>query len=122
MKHTLSISFVLFLAACGTIFLPATTDVSITSSPIEARVSINGLDYGLTPLTVDLSNSTTHGIQISKDGYETVSCILTARIKGSILVLDIVGGLLPVVVDAATGRWKALDETSCSVTLPKVED
>ena len=88
---------------------------------MEARVSIDGVDHGLTPLTVELDNKQSHTIVISKQGYETVSCILTAKVKGSIVVLDVLAGLVPVIVDAATGGWKALDQTSCSVQLPEAQ-
>ena len=57
-------------------------------------------------------------IQFAKEGYETVSCQLNAKVNVGILVLDILGGLLvPVIVDAATGDWTTLQEDACSVEL-----
>ena len=121
MKHTFPIVLLLLLAGCGMLFIPSTKDVTVNSSPVEAQVSIDGVDHGLTPLTIELDNNESHTIVISKDGYETVTCNLTARVKGGIIVLDILGGLIPVIVDAATGAWKALDETACSVQLREVQ-
>ena len=111
----------LLLVGCGTLFIPATKDVAIYSEPVEARVSIDGVDHGLTPLTVELDNKKSHSIEISKDGYETMSCVLTAKVKGSIVVLDVLGGLVPIIIDAATGGWKALNKTTCVVKLPEAQ-
>ncbi len=120
MKYTLSSAlavFALILAGCGILFLPATQTVSVDSNPVEATVTINGVNHGLTPIAVELDNKRSHTITIRKEGYNTVSCILNAKVKGSIVVLDVLGGLLPVLIDAATGGWKQLDKTYCNADL-----
>ena len=58
-------------------------------------------------------------IQFAKEGYETVSCALNATTNVGIVVLDVLGGLVPLIVDAATGNWKTLEEDACSVELPE---
>ncbi len=119
MKYFFTVFFLLILAGCGTLFLSSTKDVSIISEPVDATVSVNGIERGTTPITLELDNRTSHVISVSKEGYDTVSCSLTAKVKGVILVLDVLGGLIPVIVDAATGNWKALDKTECTVQLPR---
>ena len=120
MKSLLTLALAaLLISGCGALFIPSTKTVSVNSVPVEARVTIDGVDYGLTPLAVELDNNESHTIVVSKDGYETVSCVLNAKVKGGIVVLDVLGGLLPVVIDAATGAWKSLDTTVCSVRLPE---
>lgn len=105
------------LAGCETLFLPATQRVSVDSNPVEATVTINGANHGLTPITVELDNKRRHTITIQKEGFKTVSCVLHAKVKGSIVVLDVLGGLFPVLIDAATGGWKQLDKTYCNADL-----
>ena len=117
MKHFLAALLVLVLAGCGTLFIPANTDVTVHSNPVEATVTIDGVDHGTTPVTLNLNNKKPHTIIISKPGYDSVTCQLNTKIKGSVVVLDVLGGLLPVVVDAATGGWKKLEKTECSVQL-----
>ncbi|MXY07896.1 MAG: PEGA domain-containing protein [Rhodothermaceae bacterium] len=117
MKHSLAVFTLLILVGCGTLFIPSTKDVTINSTPTEANVSINGNPHGTTPVTVELDNKTSHTIVISKEGYDTVSCVLNAKVKGSIIVLDVLGGLYPVIIDAITGGWRALDKTDCTVQL-----
>lgn len=105
------------LAGCGTLFTPSTKSISLNSSPVEAEVVINGSLQGVTPLTLELSNRETHVIEFRKDGYESVACTLHASVKGSIIILDVLGGLVPVIIDAATGDWKTLKEDFCNVSL-----
>ena len=37
------------------------------------------------------------------------------------MILDVLGGLLPVIVDAATGAWKGIEQGACDVNLPAAE-
>ncbi len=104
-------------AGCGTLFTPSTKSISLSSSPVEAQVIIDGSPRGVTPLTLDLSNRETHVIEFQKEGYESIACTLNASVKGSIVVLDILGGLVPVIVDAVTGDWKTLEKDFCNVSL-----
>ncbi len=64
----LSILFILlFTQSCGTIIHGTTQEVSISSSPTDARVSINGNDQGNTPLIADLKRKNSHMIRIQLD-------------------------------------------------------
>ena len=121
MKQLSVLLLAFVLCSCGALFIPSTKDITVNSTPVEANVSINGLEYGLTPVTIELDNNVSHTIVVSKEGYETVSCVLYAKIKTEIIVLDVLGGLIPVVVDAATGSWRSLEKTDCSVILPEAQ-
>ncbi|NYT06449.1 MAG: PEGA domain-containing protein, partial [Methanomicrobiales archaeon] len=57
--------------------LPLTGSVSITSNPTGASVSIDGVDRGVTPLTISGISEGTHSLSISKSGYEEHTEILT---------------------------------------------
>ena len=80
-------------------------------------VWIDGVEHGTTPMQIELDNHTSHTIQLRKEGYEPTTCILNAKIHGGIVVLDVLSGFIPVLIDAATGSWKRLDKTSCVVQL-----
>ena len=121
MRRVLVLLLVLLLAGCGTLFIPSTKEITISSEPVEARVSIDGVEHGLTPISVVLDNKKSHTIVVSKEGYETVSCVLNTKIRGYIIILDVLGGLVPVAVDAVTGGWKTLTSTECSVILPEAQ-
>ncbi len=107
------------LSGCGTLFTPDTKAIPLHSNPVAAEVTVDGTSRGVTPMTLELSNRESHVIQFAKEGYKTVSCELNAKVNGGIIVLDILGGLVPVIVDAATGDWKTLQQDACSVQLPE---
>ena len=114
-----SLLVILVLPGCGTLFTPDTKAIPLHSNPVAAEVTIDGISHGVTPLTLELSNRESHVIQFAKEGYETVSCELDATMNVGIVVLDVLGGLVPLIVDAATGNWKTLQEEACSVELPE---
>ena len=51
--------------------IPIYGSVSITSYPFDAKVSINGREYGNTPITIDKLLEGEYDIIISKDGYSS---------------------------------------------------
>ena len=109
----------LLLSGCGTLLIPASIEVPVTSDPVDARVTVNGqLASTSTPATVTLDNSESHVISVSKDGYRSSSCQLRSRIKGAYVVMNILlTGMLGVVVDAITGGWSAVENPHCAVQL-----
>ena len=106
------------LAGCGTLFLSKTASVQIDSDPVEATVLMNGGVVGVTPLELTLPTGESHVLTFSKEGYQTVTCTINRKVSTTILVLDVLGGLVPVIVDAVTGGWYKLDKDSCTATLP----
>ncbi|MCY3699592.1 MAG: PEGA domain-containing protein [Gemmatimonadetes bacterium] len=119
MKRLIPLFFVtLATTACGTLFNSKIKTVSMLSNPGEAEVWIDGTMRGTTPLTAELDNQTSHTVVFRKEGHSDVVCELTATTGTLWVVLDILGGLLPVIVDAATGDWKGISQNVCDVVLP----
>ena len=50
---------------------PIVGTLAIVSTPLDAHVTIDGKDYGLTPLSIDDILIGNHTVEISKDGYRT---------------------------------------------------
>ncbi len=50
-----------------------TGNIDIMSTPMEARISIDGKDYGLTPNTVNKLIIGNHNLQLSKEGFGTIN-------------------------------------------------
>ncbi len=89
--------------------------VAINSKPAGATVHIDGVQVGVTPLTITVSPRA-KVITFAKDGYSAVTIPIPKDWNGWALanVLWIPG----VVVDAVTGNIKKVSGT-ISVTLPK---
>ncbi len=117
MRHSLFVVALILVAGCGTLFTADTKVIPLDSNPVAAEVVIDGVVQGVTPMTLELSNRDSHTIQFRKEGYQSVVCQLNATVSGGIVVLDILGGLVPLIVDAATGNWKRLENESCEMQL-----
>jgi len=101
---------ILTFSSCATIFKVSTYDVSFSSDPTGAKVYVNGSLLGTTPVQLELKSKNSYTIEFKKDGYETKTVLLNNSVGGGWIVLDILGGLIPIVIDAATGNWYSLDQ------------
>lgn len=88
------------------------------SDPVGAEVYVDGARMGRTPVTLDLGNHRGYVVTFRAEGYDEVACVLSATTGTIWVVLDVLSGLVPVIVDAATGAWKSLDRSACNVVLP----
>lgn len=107
------------LSGCGTLFNSGQEDVAMSSEPNEAEVFVDGSRVGQTPVTLELDNQATHTVTFRKEGYQEATCQIGTSVGAGYVVLDVLGGLVPVIIDAATGKWKSMDKGSCNVTLPQ---
>jgi hypothetical protein len=70
-----------------------------------------------TPMSVDLTSAQAHTVTFRIVGMTPVTCLLNRKVGVQWVILDVLGGLIPVVVDAATGSWYELDKNVCNGTL-----
>ncbi|HEX2777866.1 MAG TPA: PEGA domain-containing protein [Gemmatimonadaceae bacterium] len=96
------------VASCGAIFNSGAARVNFTSTPDNAEVWIDGVRRGTTPVFLELEKKKDHTITFKKAGYQDMTNPLPRSIRGVYVVFDVLGGLLPVIVDAATGSWYVL--------------
>ena len=108
------------MAGCATLFGKHTKDLSLNSNPAGAEVYVNGNRVGVTPLTYQVPNNKAVNVTFKLDGHKDMTCNLTTSTGGGWVVLDILGGLVPVIIDAATGDWSQLTSNACNVTLDPV--
>ena len=111
-------AFIVFvLSGCATLFNEKAPAVSFMSEPSAAQVYVNGVEMGETPCTFKLETDKEYTIEFRKDGYQTKTYFLTNEVGAVWIVLDILGGFIPIIVDAATGDWYELSQEYVSVSL-----
>ena len=115
----LSISSLPVVQGCATIFKGTSEHIDLTSQPDGAEVYINGFLRGTTPLKLKLESKKTYNIEFKLEGHKTYNYSLTNHVGTGWVILDILAGVLPVVIDAATGAWYSLDEESFNAMLKK---
>lgn len=118
---TLRAMFIVFLAlnlvGCATLFKSKTAKLEIDSDPQGADIFINGNRMGKTPLPLKLSHKESVTITFKKEGYEDKTYIVNTKVGAGWVVLDILGGFIPVIVDAVSENWYSLDSKEVKVLL-----
>ena len=123
MKKTVSllilVTFVLMLSNCATIFKGEFREVRFDSEPGDAQVFVNGEFMGRTPLKLELRPDEPLTVEFRREGYKTVVRQITNKIGVGWIVLDVVSGLIPVLVDALTGAWYEFDQRYINAILER---
>jgi hypothetical protein len=112
-------SFLLFASGCATVFKGEYRTVRIKSEPDGAMVFVNGEFHGRTPVRLELRPNRPYTIEFRKEGYEPA----VQRIKNEIgvgwVILDVVLGVVPVLVDGLTGAWYDFDQKHVNALLER---
>jgi hypothetical protein len=117
----ITVASLIFLS-CATIFKGSTDTVNFTSEPSQAKVYVNGMLLGTTPVELELASDKTYTLEFKMDGYQTRTVILNNSVGAGWIILDILGGLIPVVIDAATGNWYELDQEHVNAVLEQQQE
>jgi hypothetical protein len=110
------ISF-LFMTGCATLFKGNTERVNMQASPVQADVYINGQFMGKTPLQLKLQSKKEYAIEFRAEGYQPRVYNISNKVGAGWVILDVILGLVPVIVDAVTGAWYKLDQNNIDAVL-----
>jgi len=118
MKNKISYFLVFFLcmylSSCATLFKGTSEEVNFGSNPSGAEVWIDGKMMGSTPINFKLASKISYTIEFKYQG-QTKSVVLNNHIGAGWIILDVLAGLVPVIIDAATGSWYSLDQKFVNV-------
>lgn len=121
MKYFINLFIVLIVAvllnSCATIINGTSQQVNITSTPIEAKVIIDGEELGKTPFIADLKRKDNHIVKIELDGYKTEVITLNGKTSGWFFGNCLFGGVIGMAVDAITGGMYKLQPEEIKRTL-----
>ena len=114
-----ALSVAMVVTGCATIVKGRTQGVGFNSSPIGARVWVNGQDRGNTPMTLELKRNKDYKVVIRKEGYKEVTINVDKEFTmGWSIVGNIFSwGLLGVIVDVADGAAYQLTPAETMVAL-----
>ena len=100
--------FLLFFTSCATLIHGSKQQVAIICDPKRAKVSVDGLEDGHTPYLARLSRSDKHFLMIELEGYKPYSIMLKRKLDAWIFGNILLGGIVGIVIDAATGSMYKL--------------
>lgn len=105
------------LTGCAAVLGSKQKDFDLQSTPQGAEVFLNGNRLGTTPVKVKLSNQAEHTFVFRKEGYKDATCTLSRGTGAGWVIFDVVTGLVPIVIDAATNSWSQTKGSTCSGAL-----
>jgi hypothetical protein len=116
----LLVASTLFLSTgCASILKGSRETIDITSDPSGARVQINGIDVGSTPISAKVNGTDDQLIQVRKEGFESRSMLISSSVGAGWVIADVLCGFWPIIIDAITGDWKSLDRTDAHFVMDK---
>lgn len=102
------------LTGCATVLGSHEKLFTLNSTPDTADVYLDGGKIGTTPAKVKLDNHKSHTFTFKKEGYSDAQCMMVERTDAGWVIADVLlGGLLAVIVDAATGDWTQTKGDRC---------
>lgn len=111
------IALITSTSSCALIFKGDSQGVFINSNPQGAQILVDGNVLGTTPAKISLRTNRSYNITIRLTGRKDQNIVLNNHVGTLWIVLDILGGLFPIVIDAATGAWYEFDNTQLNVDL-----
>jgi len=111
------VTLTVLVTGCATLFGPKTHPLAVSSEPHGAEVYVNGFKMGNTPVELSLKADKSYNIEFRKEGYESVTRIVNTKVGAGWVILDVLAGLVPVIIDASTGAWNQLDQDAVNAAL-----
>ena len=123
------LAMAIILSGCGTLKHGSTQNLDISSNPVGARITVDGIDRGESPLTVELPRKNNHTISVALAGYQNFQIILDRKWSKWAIGNILLGGPIGLIIDHSTGGMYRLDKTqivaqleSIGITDVKVDD
>lgn len=110
-----------YLTGCATVVRGTSQDISISSNPVGASITIDNTHFGVTPTIVSLYRGDSHNVLIYLDGYEPLTARINSRTDAAIAGNCLLGGIPGIAIDAVTGSAKILTPDVISVALVPVD-
>ncbi len=105
-----------YFSSCATILKGTTDEVNFASNPTGAEVWIDGKLMGKTPIAFKLEAKKSYVVQFKVADLDPKTVNLTSHVGAGWVILDVLCGLVPVIVDAATGAWYSFDQKNVNVS------
>lgn len=113
------VALLLSVTGCATILAGhGPVNIPTATNPNGADVYLDGNRLGTTPVTVQVERKKPHTLVFKKAGYKDASCVLATSTGAGWVILDVITGIVPIVIDAVTGDWTKVGG-NCSLTLEK---
>jgi hypothetical protein len=112
---------VTYLSGCGVIIHGTRQQVAANSTPAAAKVTTSpSTGEYQTPITLSLERKKSYTVRFERDGYSPATVEIRNGLSIPIVVIDVLLGLVPLVIDAATGAWYKLTPGTALVVMTRL--
>ena len=121
LKPLISLLICIFFTSCATIISGTTTEVTITSKPTGAKVTLDNQIWGETPLLLTLDNAKARVIKLEKKGFKTAYRHISRK-DNSWAIINIIPFLSPLgyIIDIVSDGAYYLEPDEFNVTLEPI--
>lgn len=117
MRRPLVVLLAMLLAGCATIMHGTSEDIGFSSTPTNAKVSVDNHEVGQTPTVISLSRKDNHIVHMELAGYQPFDATLTRSTSGWVWGNIVFGGIIGLAVDAMTGGLYTLSPAQVQAQL-----
>jgi PEGA domain len=118
LKKLILLACLSVLPGCATIVHGGSHQgVGISSTPPGAKVTVDGVPSGVTPVIVDMKRNRDHKVEVALDGFSAWSGTLEPSVSGWVWGNIAFGGLIGLGVDFMSGGAYQLYPENLSATL-----
>jgi hypothetical protein len=125
LRCTLAVAAVALVSGCATVTRGTTETFVVESDPIGADVELSSGERCVTPCALKKKRKDSFTVTLRKPGYKTVSTQVISQVAGAgaagMAGNVLVGGIIGVGVDAASGATKELKPNPLKVVLEPEE-
>lgn len=107
---------------CATVMRGTTQDISISSEPFGASVTIDHQPHGVTPIVASLSRESSHFVSIELEGYGPVTTRIISQHDGAVAGNCLLGGIPGIAIDSVSGAGKILQPEIIHVVLVPLDE
>ncbi|WP_117883428.1 PEGA domain-containing protein [Aureibaculum luteum] len=100
---TIQLSLIVLLSSCATIISGSRQTVGITSEPSSAKVYINEIEIGKTPIEKKLKRNQEYQLIVKLDGYKSYETKLVKKFNAWYIGNVLIGGTIGLIIDPITG-------------------
>jgi hypothetical protein len=118
MKKIVAVLAVLAFSSCATILEPGPDRIPVRSEPDGAKVLLNGMLVGVTPMLLNVNRADNCSLDLQKDGYQTIHLERDKVVAGWVFGNIILGGVIGLAVDLIAHNQGKYSEDPIFVTLP----
>jgi hypothetical protein len=104
---------------CATIVSGTTKEITVTSNPAGARVTVDGGSTQImTPGKIILKRDTKHILTFAMDGCEPQTVVVEKKLNGWVFGNLLFGGIFGIVIDIVSGSVNDLKPDTAHVNFP----